>query len=146
MPRLFASSRWLAVVGLAIQLVGCGKKRPDPDSADPAPAAVHVGDPLTEDDCKEFGEKLEKATVAGDTATVNKLFRINDMLERCVSDLGLSANERKGLLTGAARSGGEFGGQLIKVVKEGGSYSVLRARTVDGRPRVIMRFIHNEGA
>lgn len=146
MPSLFASSRWLAVVGLTVLLIGCKKKVPDPESAGAAPAAAHTGAPLTEDDYRAFGEKLEKAVAAGDNATVEKLFRIHDLIERSVSDLGMSANEKKSLLAGAASVGGQFGGQLTKAVKEGGSYSVLRVRTVDGRPRVLMRLLGGEGA
>lgn len=146
MPRLVTSTRWLALVGLIVILVGCKKKVPDPDSAGAAPAMVHTGPPLTEEDGKEFGEKLEKAVIAGDTATVNKLFRINDMIERSVSDLGLSASEKKSLVAGAASAGGQFAEQFIQIVKGGGSYSLLRVRTADGRPRVILRLIHGEGA
>jgi tetratricopeptide (TPR) repeat protein len=146
MPNLFASSRWLALVGLIVLVVGCKKKVPDPESADPAPAMVHTGPPLTEDDCKEFGEKLEKAVADGDSATVNKLLRINDLFERSISDLGLSAKDKKAVLAGAANAAGQFGAQFMKVVQEGGSYSVVRARTVNGRPRVLLRLVHGAGA
>jgi hypothetical protein len=74
MPSLFASSRWLALVGLTILAVGCKKKIPDPDTAGAAPPMVHTGAPLTEGDCKEFAEKLEKAVAAGDSRTVERLF------------------------------------------------------------------------
>lgn len=146
MPSLFASSRWSALIGLTILLVGCNKKVPDPDSAGAAPAMAHTVAPLTEDDCKEFGESLENAVAVGDPAAVNRLFRFNDLIERSVSDLGLSASEKKSLLAGAAKAATQFPGQFINVVKEGGSYSVLRVRTVDGRPRVLLRLIHGEGA
>jgi tetratricopeptide (TPR) repeat protein len=146
MRSLFASSQWLALVGLTVLVVGCKKKVPDPESAGAAPAMVHTGAPLTEDDCKAFGEKLETAVAAGDTAEVNRLLRINDLIERSVGDLGLTASEKKSLLAGAARAGGQFADLFIKVVKEGGSYSVLRVRTADGRPRVLLRLIHGEGA
>lgn len=145
MPSLFAPPRWLAVVALTgLLVVGCKKKVRDPESAGPAPAAAHTGAPLTENDCKEFGEKLAKAVADEDKAAVKNLFRVNDLIERSVSDLGLTANEKKNLLAGAA-SYDQFGGQFLKVVKEGGSYSVLRVRVVDGRPRVIMRLIHSDG-
>ena len=48
MPSLFASSRWLALVGLTVLVVGCKKKVPDPESAGAAPAMVHTGAPLTD--------------------------------------------------------------------------------------------------
>jgi tetratricopeptide (TPR) repeat protein len=141
-PSLFASSRWLALVGLTLLAVGCKKKVPDPESAGAAPPMAHTGPPLTEDDAKEFGEKLEKAAATGDTATANKLFHVNDLIERSISDLGLSASEKKSLLAGAAHAGGQFMDRLPKFVQQGGSYSVVRVRTVEGRPRVLMRLLH----
>lgn len=146
MRSRFTSSRWLALIGLAVLLVGCKKKVRDPDSADPAPAMVNTGAPLTEDDYKEFGEKIEKAVATGDADALNRLFRVNDLIERSVSDLGLTPSEKKSFLAGVASGGSRFAAQFIKVVQQGGSYLVVRVRTVDGRPRVILRLIHAEGA
>jgi tetratricopeptide (TPR) repeat protein len=146
MSSLFASSRWLALASFTILIVGCSKKVPNPESAGVAPAVAHTGAPLTEDDCREFGEKLQKAIAIGDTAAAHRLFRINNLLERSISDLDLSASEKKGVLTGAAKAGTEFPAQFIRIVKEGGNYSLLRVRIVEGRPRVLMRLITDEGA
>lgn len=146
MPSFFSSSQWPVLVGLTFLIVGCSKNLPDPDSAGAAPAMAHTGAPLTEDDCKKFGENLENAVLAEDTAEFNRLFRFKEMLERSVSDLGLSASEEKGFVAGASKAGSAFPAQFIKVVQEGGSYTMLRVRTVDGRPRVLLRLLHGDGA
>ncbi len=145
MQRMFPSSRWLVLIAVGLFALGCKKKLPDPDSAGPAPPVVQ-GTPATEDECKEFGEKLAKAVAEGDKAEVDRLIRINDLIGRCISDLGMSASEKQAFLTGAAKSSGQFADLIIQTAKEGGSYTLLRVRTVDGRARVLLRLIVPEGA
>jgi tetratricopeptide (TPR) repeat protein len=145
MPSLFSSSRWLLLVVGTCLSVGCQKKTRDPDSADPAPAIKHTGPPVTEDECKEFAKKLEKAVADGNKAEFDKLIRVVGLLERSISDLDLTANEKKRIISGASVVSGQISEQIMKPVKDGGSYSVLRARVVDGRPRVLMRLITHEG-
>jgi tetratricopeptide (TPR) repeat protein len=101
---------------------------------------------VTEDECKEFAEKLAKATSEGKKAEFNKLVPVMDLVERSISDLGLAANEKKGILAGASGAGGQYAELITQQVKNGGSYSVLRVRVVDGRPRALMRLVSPEGA
>jgi tetratricopeptide (TPR) repeat protein len=140
------SPRWLVVVLAATLVAGCKKKGPDPDAPGPAPAVEHIGPPLTEDDYREFGEKLEKAVADGDRAELDRLVRILDLVERSASDLHLTQSERKGLLAGASGAAGQFSQQFINAVQDGGSYSVVRVRTIDDRPRVLLRMIDSEGS
>jgi tetratricopeptide (TPR) repeat protein len=148
MSRIFPSS--LLLVAIAVLVVGCKKKLPDPDpdpdAADPAPPVEHTGLPLTEQDYQEFGQSLEKAVATGDKATVDRLLRLMDPFERSFSDLNLTSTERRDMLAGAASGAGQFANQFIEIVKNGGSYSVVRVRTVGGRPRVILRLLQPEGA
>jgi tetratricopeptide (TPR) repeat protein len=146
MRTLTPPLRWLVLALVVTLAVGCKKKNPDPDAAGPAPRVEHTGPPLTEDDYKEFGAKLEKAVIDGDKAEVDRLVRVLDLFERSISDLSVTAAERKGMLAGASRSGGQFSQQFIDIVKSGGSYSVVRVRTIDDRPRILLRLIHPEGA
>lgn len=125
---------------------GCGKKGPNPDDPGPAPpVAAHVGPPLTDEDYREFGRKLEKAVAEGDTAELGRLIRVMDLFERSISDLDLSASMRKGVMAGASQQSGQFAGQIAEVVKNGGSYTLVRVRTVDGRKKALFRLLFSEG-
>ena len=135
------------LVPLVAVAVGCQKKNvPAPDAAGPAPAATHTGDPLTEADCLAFGRDLEKAVANGDTMAVERLLRFGDMVERSVSDFGLNTDEKKGLMLGVNTISGQMIADFIEPVKNGGSYTVLRTHTVDGRPRVLLRLLGPDGA
>jgi hypothetical protein len=115
MPGIFSSSRWLALAAIAALAIGCKKNTPDPETAGAAPAMAHTGPPLTEADCEEFGQKLEKAVADGDRAAVKQLLRLNDLFERSISDFGLTAKEKSGILTGAANGGDRFADLIIVI-------------------------------
>jgi tetratricopeptide (TPR) repeat protein len=145
-PTLFKFTRWPLVFGFVLFVAGCKKELPNANTPGVAPAAVHTGAPLTEADGQAFGAKLESAIAAGDTAAVKDLMRPAEILERSVSDLGLSSSDKKNLFTLGERVSSTFPEQFTKVAADGGSYDVIRVRMVAGRPRVIVRLMHPEGA
>jgi tetratricopeptide (TPR) repeat protein len=140
-----AVRRFLPAVALVAlgALAACSKKVPAPDA--PAPAAVHTGAPLTDDDYRKFGKELERAAAAGDRETVKRLLRLSDMVARSVSDFPLSASERTSLLAGAANGAESIVGQLITEAKTAGHYKFLRARESAGKRVAIMRLLNAEG-
>lgn len=134
---------------LCLPLAGCAKKsKPTgPVSAAP-PVATSVGAPLTEDDYREFGRQLQMAVASGNLDEANRLYHLDSLAERCVSDLNLSADTRKGFLEGfkkSVKNQGGFANQLIEGTKAGGSFTALPVRTVGGRPSLIMRIILPNG-
>jgi tetratricopeptide (TPR) repeat protein len=146
MPRHLSFSLRLTLLGLLL-IAGCKKKNlGSPSAIGAAPALVHTGAPLTEADGQAFGEQLEIAVASGDVEMVKALMRPAEILERSVSDLGLSAKERKDFFSMGVRFGNSFAEQFIKVVADGGNYTLVRVRIVAGRPRVIVRLMHSEGA
>jgi tetratricopeptide (TPR) repeat protein len=134
MSSLFSSSRWLLLVVVACLLAGTVL------SAEP------TGQPVTEAECKKFAEKLAKAATDGNKAEFNKLVPVVDLFERSMSDLELAANEKKTMLKAASTVSGQYADLITQQVKDGGSYSVLRVRVVDGRPRALLRLVSPEGA
>jgi hypothetical protein len=121
---------------------GCEKKSVTTPAVTPAPVTVPAGLPISEDEGSAFGKKLEAAILAGDKATAGRLIRLEELAERSVSDLNLSAPLRSGFLSGF-NSGGrdQLTNQLSDIVQKGGKYTFLRVRTVDNRLRVLMRLI-----
>jgi tetratricopeptide (TPR) repeat protein len=103
---------------------------------------------VTEEEAKEFAEKLSQAVKGNDPARVDSLLHLNDLVERLVSDLNLSAVERRNFMAGAQRSlqQGGFGRQILRSIGDGGSYKLLRVHTGHGRPRALFRMISGEGA
>jgi tetratricopeptide (TPR) repeat protein len=136
---------WLCAVLLLTQ-AGCRKALPDP--ASPAPALESAGPPPTEQEARQFADRMTSAVRAGDAAAIDQLLRLAGLAERVISDLGLSSRERQGFLAGVATSlrQASFGQQILQGIKGDGSYQLLRIRTVDGRPRPLFRMIHSEGA
>jgi hypothetical protein len=103
----------------------------------PAPNAPTV------EECREFGEKLVAAIHAGDRATVDRLYRFAELAERSISDLQLSADFRQGFLEGLLSKGApQFVAQIVETAQRGGRFTFLRVRTIDGRPRVLVRLVH----
>jgi hypothetical protein len=102
--------------------------------------------PLTEKDYSDFAKNLEEAATKGEKASFDNLIRIMELLERSISDLGLSETDLKLLLEGAKSAKYGFAEQIIAEVKRGGRYSLLRRRELDGRKSVLMRLILEDGS
>jgi tetratricopeptide (TPR) repeat protein len=102
--------------------------------------------PLAEKDYTEFGRKLEDAATKGDQVNFDKLVSIVDIFERTVKDLGFPEKERKSMLRGAESSKKNLSDQILTHMKNGGCYSLLRVHEVEGRKRVLMRFITEDGS
>ena len=140
----FTPGRWLyPAVVVAALVAGC--KKNDAPIPEAAPAAAHVGPPLTDDDARAFGEELAAAITTGDQAAADRLFRLADIVDRSVSNLDLSAAEKRGVVRGATAQVGQLSQRLIDEVKEGGPYKFLRAHRVDGRPRALVRSVGPAG-
>ena len=119
---------------------------PIPESV--APALEQVGPPPTEDEAKQFGFKLEQAIRERDGAKAEGMLRTRDLLLRCISDLGLTEEGiqacKQGIEDSVKRA--SFSLQLLQNAENGGTYKFLRVHTVDGRQRVLFRFIVGNGA
>lgn len=73
---------------------------------------------------------------------IEKLFRFHDFMDRCISDLDLSPEMRKEF--GAPqqkKDGPRYTDSIIDHVRNGGNFTLLRIRTVEKRPRILMRLI-----
>lgn len=120
-----------------LALAACSKKVPAPDV--PPPTAGHVGAPLTEDECRKFGEELERAISRREVETVGQLMRVGDLIDRCSTQLQLTPDERQKLLAEEAKSARRFADQLVAAVAQGSSYRLLRIREREGRQRALFR-------
>jgi thioredoxin-like negative regulator of GroEL len=110
----------------------------------PAPA-VNFGPPVTEAECLEFGKKLEAAIAAKDKDAALRLMRIEDLMQRSLSDLDIPPGPRNAMMQGFRKAGtGQVTDILIDAMDKGGHYRFLRVQTVDGRLRALMRLFHPE--
>jgi hypothetical protein len=133
---------------ILLSALACNKGADVPEVATPAPPVKSLGPPVTEDEARQFAEQLSQALKAGDTLKTERLLHMMDLFDRLVSDLGLSARDRRdfvaGALEGMRRNG--FGQQIQKLIADGGSYKLLRVRTVGGQARALFRMVSSEGA
>jgi len=130
----------------AILCAGCGKKDlPNADSPGPAQALPSVGPPLTNEEYEEFGRKLEKAISSGDKAEIERLLRIVDLSERCISDLNLPSSVRRSLAESAPQASAHTADNIVEVVRSGSRYDFVRVHTIDGRKRALFRLVDTEG-
>lgn len=140
--------RLLAVGFLAALIAGCNKKAAN--NANPAvtaaPTATNFGAPPSADECKAFGNKLATAVTANDKPTTDNLFRMDALIDRCVSDLSMSPKDKQSFTRGASQGGGQLTAQIIDQVQKGGKYTFLRVHEVNGRLRALLRLISPEGA
>jgi hypothetical protein len=139
--------RFVVLVWTAVLLTQTGCKRPLPDPASPAPAMQDAGPPPTEAEAKEFADRMTQAVQARDAAAIDQLVREEDLIERIISDLGLSTRQRQAALRGMAKSLPQagMGQQILRWINGDGSYNLLRIRAVDGRPRPLFRLIGSDG-
>ena len=129
----------LTVAGF-VTLVGCKPAVPPVGSA--APPAVSSGPPVTEAEAWAFGEKVVAAMQAKDVPAVAALLRIDDLMERSVSDFGFTANEMTSFRDGVSRSGGSQRMLSFWVDQMGGNSSRrMRVGNRDGRTTVITRMV-----
>jgi len=117
-------------------------------AATPAPPAKSAGPPVTEAEAKQFAAALTQGVNAGDGAAVDRLLHLKDLLERLVSDLGLTAAERQACLRALDTTfrENELGKRIIQAAADGGSYRLLRVHTVAGRQRLMFRLVTAQGA
>ena len=133
-----------AIVSLVA--AGCSRKPADDEVPGPAPAPAHTGPALSNEDYTAFARDLESALAAGDQAAVTGMLRPMDLFERSLSDLNFTPRDRSAILRGAKRSGDQWAVQFINQVGNGGKYTLLRIREVDGKKHLIMRLVGAEGA
>ncbi|MBA4191547.1 MAG: hypothetical protein C0467_26505 [Planctomycetaceae bacterium] len=147
MPNIFRSnSRLAAFLVSAVLISGC--KRTDtvtPDAAIP-PVADLSNVPLTDADYSEFGRSLEKAVAAKDRTAVNQLLRMKEVMQRAHRELNLQLSPVDQERLRIIEERDYLGENIITGVQNGGSYSFLRVRIVDGQKRVLMRVITAEDA
>jgi tetratricopeptide (TPR) repeat protein len=126
----------------------CNKESPTPNPDKPAPAVQAAGPAVTADEARQFAERLSQATKVGDLAKVHQLIRWNDLRERLVNDLDLTATERLKLRRASQDPEGRkgFGLQILNAIAGGGSYKLLRVHSVKGRPRALFRLITANGS
>ncbi len=134
----------LVVVAL-LALVGCRPSTP-PSAGSAAPPAVSVGPPVTEAEAWAFGDQVTVAMKAKNVAALAKLLRLDDLIERSVSDYGMTADELKGFRDGLAKSGG--GQKVLSFWAEqlgGDSTRRLRVGSRDGRTTILTRMAGDGG-
>jgi len=133
------------LVGMCALLAGCKPKPTQVPAATPAPAVIE-GTPATEDECKEYGRKLEQAVNSKNQASVEMLISLEELAARCLSDLSMTGSQRQSIVQGV-RAGvrkNALAAQLVSEVEQGGSFKLLRVHEVDGRARVMFRLIGTE--
>ncbi len=126
----------------------CAKRADVPEVATPAPPAKQIGPPVSEEEARQFAEQFTRALQAGDMEQMHRLLHMPDLVERLVSDFGLSERDRRNIIAGArdaTRQNG-FGQQLHRNVTAGGSYKLLRVRTAGGQQRALFRMVSPDGA
>src|SRR5262245_13419968 len=87
------------VIGLS--LPGCAPTAVNPTNVGSAPSLGTTFGPLpTEAECVQFGKQLEAAVSAEDAATATRLVGIDELVERCMSDLNMLPQSRSAFRTG----------------------------------------------
>lgn len=138
--------RRLVLLAAVCAAAGCGKRAkpaPTPPTT-PAPAAVSVGPPVTAEEADDFADDLELAV--GDPPQLVKLMRLQELFDRSVTGIGLSAAQTAQAKAGAGRSVVKLAEELSAQFGTAGRYERLRVRTRDGRPSVVFRAITPDGA
>jgi len=143
MPLLFFRKWFLLLVATACVFLGCRKNVGTSRPVRPAPSVTaSAGPALTEDEYRDFGKRLEAAINACDEGASARLYRFEELAERCISDLSVPVDLREAYVSGFKKAGTSLlAARVIEDVKKGGTFTFIRVRLVDGRPRVLMRAV-----
>ena len=136
----------VAVVAGALIAQGCSKKKEAPIEVTAAPTVAESGgQAATEKECREFAEIMSAAAKEDDEVKMRTLFRMDDIVQRSISDLGISQDSRESIIKGVRGSlaTNDLTSQILAAKNTGGELKFLRIRTVNGQPRALFRF--NQG-
>ncbi len=94
--------------------------------------------------CTDAARAMEKAVAEGDEKAFVRYFDLGALADTAVAGEKVSADIRSGFKAGL-KSGFDLGKQLARAVEAGGSFTLLRVRTVEGRHRALFRVVNAEG-
>ncbi len=130
--------RFLVGILAVLVIASCSDKKEEP--------VVSVT-PIALDEAEAFGQSIEAALIDGEVSYFNGLIELNRIAERAMKETGLSgakkSQARSGMLEALNSMG--FFQQVHRVVKNGGSYEMLRARSKGDQTTVIMRLLFPDG-
>jgi hypothetical protein len=134
-------------VVLQLGLAGCSKSPSSSSGNGEAAVKVHVGAPLTDQECSKFAMSLKEAIDARNVAEANNLVDWDALLETGMAGVETTDSCRKNFAKGFKNATGHGGlfGHIVESVK-GGSYKMLRIHTVKDEKRVLFRLMDPAGA
>ncbi len=153
---LHCDARFCGAVLLAgvAMLMGCSQQdRPAQTSAAAngssapltvAPTASDHWSVPTDAECQTFVAEFQQALLKKDIAQVNNLIAWDELLNRSSGGVKMEPKTLQQFITGVkigVSGPNGLAGQLIRLIGEGGSYTCLRVRQVDGRPRPLFRLL-----
>lgn len=119
---------WLVLLSLSLQV-----------------ALAQTTGKVTPAQAADLARQVEEGVAKGDAKTFVKIFDTDKMMERSFTGLTMSAKLRSDLLPGGRSAIDQIGVVIVSQLKEGGSYKLLRIRTVDGQPRPLFRLLTKQG-
>jgi len=93
---------------------------------------------------RDFALRLEASSGNCDPTLLRSSLAVEELMARGTGDLDVDPVLREAFLAGF-RSSFDLGGDICSIVDQGGSYSLLGVRRVDGRPRALFRMIGGSG-
>jgi len=132
---------------LLFGVISCNKRTSGSEENSVAAANLHVGPPLTNEECTKFAVSLKEAIYSGDNAAANKLVDWDTLLETGMADVEATDSSRKNFAKGFKNFAGGSGfiGAIIESVKNDGSYDPLHVHSVEGEKRILFRWIQPNG-
>ncbi|HEX4149479.1 MAG TPA: hypothetical protein VHY20_10845, partial [Pirellulales bacterium] len=144
---------WLAALGCALSLAGCGQQ-PPPAAAAPAAAGTAkaaappvVAGPLLEE-CRRFAEEFLKAAGSGKSNRLNELINWPALLGRATQGIAAPpASQQRFIERGlqAAHDNRSFSARLVQTIKLGGKLRFLRIHSAGADRRVLFRLVRQDG-
>lgn len=148
---LVSACVFLTIAGLALQS-SFTKRQPPPVLAatavvgSAAPPVADAGLPVTKAEAEQIGKELERAFNANDIDKVSAILRVDDLLNRGVSDIGLSPELYQQIFAKYQANGGArtILAEWTNGVMPNG-FRLLSAREHNGRWSVILRQLLADG-
>ncbi len=111
-----------------------------------APATVNTGEPITDEECLDYAQKLESAALDGDAWTFEQMVNYPAMIDKGMAGIEVSAKFRNDFRTGALASVPKLTSQILSPLQDGsGSYQYLRTMESNGMKQVLFRLDTEQG-
>ncbi len=139
------SGFYLLVLVVGVMAIGALVQARANNGPPPFVPAASAGPALTDEEVKAFAKEIEETIAKGDPSFFDGSLDRRALVERSAAGLPDDPALREGVIRGLGKSQTTVGTEVARMVRDGGSYTLLRVRSEGGRPTLLFRHVMSDG-